>query len=101
MVKEIVGNYAYILGSSYEEYGLGEGSLVFIAGSGFSPIDEDDNFKLLFVVTKTDNGVPVGERGVTIARKSLQVCSDEEQATYKKNMEEVLEREAEATNETE
>lgn len=94
MVKEIVGKFGRVLGKAYEEYGLPEGGLVFISGSGFAPVDDDDNYKLLFIVLPIKDGVPSGERGVTIARKYLEVCSDEEDATHKKVMEQKFDEEA-------
>lgn len=99
MVKtDLVGKFAHVLGSAYEEYGLPEGSLVFIAGSGFSPVDDDDNFKLLFIVAEVKDDVPHGN-GVTLARKSLQVVSDEENAELHNKMEEVVAKQAQAANE--
>src|SRR5262245_40618603 len=102
MVKEIVGKFARVNSESYSEYGLPKDGLVFISGSGFAPMDDDDNYKLLFIVLPIKDGVPSGERGVTIARKDLTVCSEEEDAEFKKIMEKKFDEEVkvEAVNET-
>jgi len=86
----LVGKFAKVKSDKYEEYGLPEGTPVFVAGSGFSPLDDDDNYKLLFVVARLGgDNLPVAP-GVTIARSSLEVLSDEDSAEYKKKMEDAL-----------
>ena len=90
MVTEIVGKFAHVVSDQYEKYGLTQGDLVFIAGSGFSPVDDEDNFKLLFVVSRVEDGVPVMDKGVTIARKSLEVLPDDQSNELLKNMEDTL-----------
>lgn len=90
MVTDIVGKFAHINSDSYEDYGLPRGQLVFIVGSGFSPVDEDDTYKLLFIIAKMDGDVPSKERGVTIARKSLEVLPDEQSDELLNRMEESL-----------
>lgn len=90
MVIDIVGKFAKVVSDKYGEYGLEQGSTVFIAGSGFSPIDDEDNYKLLFVASLVVDGVPSTERGVTIARTSLEVLSDEENEALKTKMDEAF-----------
>lgn len=96
MVTDIVGRFAHITSNQYTQYGLEPGELVFIAGSGFSPVDEDDNYKLLFIVTKMNGDIPSKDNGVTISRKNLELLSDPENERYFRRMEESLaEREEE------
>lgn len=89
-MDEITGKFAYVVSDQYGDYGLDKGDLVFIAGSGFSPVDEDDNYKLLFVVSKIQDDVPDMSKGVTIARKSLELLSDIENQRHLERMEESL-----------
>src|SRR5690625_4625449 len=49
---DITNQFARVNSDSYTEYGLEKGETVFIAGNGFSPTDELDLYKLLFVVVK-------------------------------------------------
>jgi len=89
----LVGKFAKVNTDAYEKYDLPSGTLVFIAGSGFSPVDDDDNYKLLYVVAKVgEDGVPAGDKGVTIARKSLDVLSHEDLQNNLKKMEDALAR---------
>lgn len=74
---EIVGKFARIASDAYVEYGLSRGDLVAIAGSGFAPIDEDDTYKLLFVVSKYENG-KLEDRGIVLNRSSLELLPDDE-----------------------
>lgn len=86
----LVGKFAKVNSDAYEEYGLARDTSVFIAGSGFSPIDDNDTYKLLFVVAKVGpEGKPEGN-GVTIARSSLDVLSDEDSVDLKQKMENAL-----------
>lgn len=95
---DIVGRFARVTSDQYEEYGLAKYDLVFVAGSGFSPVDDDDNYKLLFVVASVGvDGVPSQERGVTIARKSLDITSDDENTELLKKMEDALVQRQEET----
>lgn len=98
MVSDIVGKFARVESDAYEEYGLVRDSIVFIAGSGFSPVDDDDNYKLLFAVVKIgEDGLPASKKGITIARKSLGVLSDESTVDMKKKLDNALAiKEAEA-----
>lgn len=89
MPKDLTGQFARITTDTYVEYGLAKDALVFIAGSGFSPIDDEDNFKLLFIACPVSNNVPQGN-GTTIARANLAVCSDTENDTLRKLMEETI-----------
>ena len=95
--KDITRHFARVNKDSYEEYGIKSGDLVYIVGSGFAPVDEHDNYKLLFVVVTTTDDVPSGERGITIGRESLDICSDDEQVDFNLKMEAALEREEAAT----
>lgn len=90
MVNDIVGRFAHVKSDQYEKYGLDNDAVVYIAGSGFSPVDDDDNYKLLFVVTKIVDGLPDAKGGVTISRKSLNVMSDEDNDSFRKVMEQKL-----------
>lgn len=100
MSGNIVGKFARVTSDKYGEYGLAEGALVFISGSGFAPVDADDNYKLLFVVLAVKDDVPQGDHGITIARTSLEVASDEEDADLKSKMEVALVKQAEAANDS-
>jgi|ERR1700749_1323168 len=100
MVNDIVGKFAKVQSEGYDGFGLEEGDLVFIAGSGFSPVDEDDNYKLLFVVSKMDeNGIPNSKGGITIARKSLSILSDEDCSNLRQKMENAFAEKEEAKSE--
>lgn len=93
--KDITKMFARVNKDGYEEFGVKAGDLVYVVGSGFAPVDDDDNYKLLFVVVSTTDGIPSGSRGITIARNSLDICSDDEQVDLNLAMEKALEREAE------
>lgn len=92
--KDIVGKFAEINTDAYVEYDVPMGSTVVVAGSGFAPTDDDDNYKLLFVVSKFENG-KAQDHGITVARKHLNVFSDEKC----KELQEQLEKNFPANNE--
>lgn len=89
--SDYVGKFAHILSEEYSKYGIEKGELVFVAGSGFAPIDDDDNYKLLFVVSKVTDGVPSSKKGVTIVRKNLGLLEQEENDRLLKIMESKIE----------
>lgn len=84
----MVGRFAKVVSDKYTEYGLDKGDIVFVAGSGFAPVDDDDNYKLLFVGAKVVDGVPVQDKGITLARSSLKLVS----ATMEKKLQGKLQR---------
>lgn len=90
MVNDIVGRFAHVKSDQYEKYGLDKHAVVYIAGSGFSPVDDDDNYKLLFVVTKIVDGLPDEKGGVTISRSNLSLMSDDENDYFITVMEQKL-----------
>lgn len=93
---ETVGKFARIASDAYVEYGLNRGDLVAIAGSGFAPVDEDDNYKLLFVVSKYEDG-RLEDRGTVMNRTSLELLPDEESEKLMETLKNVTQ---EASNET-
>lgn len=74
--KEMIGKFATINQDGLEEHDLNKGDTVIIAGSGFTPIDDQDNYKLLFVVCKTEGG-KLQDKGTAIKRESMDLLSDE------------------------
>lgn len=74
--KDLVGKFATINSEVYSEHGLNKGDTVVIAGSGFAPIDDDDNYKFLLVSCKITDGKMEGH-GVTTLRKHLEVLPDD------------------------
>lgn len=95
MVTDIVGKFAHVNSDNYEEYGLTRGQLVFIAGSGFSPVDDEDTYKLLFIVAKMNGDVPSKENGVILARKNLELLPDDQNEELLNKMEANLAQEKE------
>lgn len=77
MTDSIVGKFAKVNNPNYKEYGLEDGCTVLIVGSGFAPLDEEDRYQLLFVVSKLE-GDKLKDHGVTMKRSSLTVVSEEE-----------------------
>lgn len=99
MVIDIVGKFARVISEAYEEYGLDKDSIVFIAGSGFAPVDDDDNYKLLFVVNPFVDGKLTEAAGVTMARRSFELLADEVSESYMAQLEKnIAEANEEATS---
>lgn len=95
--EDITGKFARLNTSDYEEYGIANAELVFVAGSGFYPVDDNDNFKLLFIVSQIgEDGMP-SPKGTTIMRSSLELLPDDESATLLKEMEAKIAQEREIT----
>lgn len=92
---EIIGKFARIASDAYGDYGLNRGDLVAVAGSGFAPVDDDDNYKLLFVVSKYEDG-RLENRGTVINRGSLEVLPDEESEKLMEVLTNVIQQEQEA-----
>src|SRR5574337_1766628 len=82
----LVGKFATINGEDYKDYGLNHGDTVVIAGSGFAPIDEDDNYKFLLVVCKI-LGDKMDDHGVTALKKHLDILPDDKCDELKKILE--------------
>lgn len=99
MVIDIVGKFARVISEAYEEYGVGKDSIVFIAGSGFAPVDDDDNYKLLFVVNPFVDGKLTKDAGITVVRKYLELLADEVSESYMAQLEKnIAEANEEATS---
>ncbi len=86
MKDDIVGKFAKVNTDAYSGYDVPMDTVVVIAGSGFAPIDDDDNYKLLFVISKFVDGKAEGH-GITVARKHLNLLPDEESNKLKEQLE--------------
>jgi len=96
-IKDDLTNWFAVVNSEdYEKYGISKGETVFIAGNGFSPTEETDMYKLLFVAVKLKDGGPVNDKAVTISRDSLDVVSEFENKKLWKTLRKKIEEDQEA-----